>query len=236
MVAERRSFLERALDPEWWTNVTVEDLEAIRIGMRSLIQFVPKGKRNAVTLDIQDEMGELTIDDEMPAQLPGTGSYPSQLEQQLREVLQEHANDLAMIKLRSARTLNAEDVAALEAVVAQAGRGSAGSTESIDMLRERMGGDSIPAFIRRLVGLDEAAVREQFADLLSNTSFNAAQIRFIKMLVDVLVHNGGVAYEEIFQPPFDEEGSVVDIFHNKTDVIVDLRKRLERIEATAQAT
>ncbi|MFW9202564.1 DEAD/DEAH box helicase family protein [Corynebacterium striatum] len=236
MVAERRSFLERALDPEWWNNVTVEDLETIRIGMRSLIQFVPKGKRNAVTLDIQDEMGELTIDDEMPSQLPGTGSYPSQLEQQLREVLQEHANDLAMIKLRSARTLNAEDVAALEAVVAQAGRGSAGSTESIDKLRERMGGDSIPAFIRRLVGLDEAAVREQFADLLSNTSFNAAQIRFIKMLVDVLVHNGGVAYEEIFQPPFDEEGSVVDIFHNKTDFIVDLRKRLERIEATAQAT
>lgn len=236
MVAERRSFLERALEPEWWNNVTVEDLETIRIGMRSLIQFVPKGKRNAVTLDIQDEMGELTIDDEMPSQLPGTGSYPSQLEQQLREVLQEHANDLAMIKLRSARTLNAEDVAALEAVVAQAGRGSAGSTESIDKLRERMGGDSIPAFIRRLVGLDEAAVREQFADLLSNTSFNAAQIRFIKMLVDVLVHNGGVAYEEIFQPPFDEEGSVVDIFHNKTDFIVDLRKRLERIEATAQAT
>lgn len=236
MVAERRSFLERALDPEWWNNVTVEDLETIRIGMRSLIQFVPKGKRNAVTLDIQDEMGELTIDDEMPARLPGTGSYPTQLEQRLRELLQEHANDLAMIKLRSARTLNAEDVAALEAMVAQAGGGSGGSTESVDKLRERMGGDSIPAFIRRLVGLDEAAVREQFADLLSNTSFNAAQIRFIKMLVDVLVHNGGVAYEEIFQPPFDEEGSVIDIFHNKTDVIVDLRKRLERIEATAQAT
>ena len=235
MVAERRSFLERVLDPEWWNNVTVEDLEAIRLGMRSLIQFVPKRKRNAVTLDIQDEMGELTIDNEMPAQLPGTGSYPSQLEQRLRELLQDHANDLAMIKLRSARTLNAEDVAALEAMVAQAGGGSAGSEESIQVLRERMGGDSIPAFIRRLVGLDEEAVREQFSDLLGNTSFSAAQIRFITMLVDVLVHNGGVAYEEIFQPPFDEEGSVIDIFRNNTDVIVDLRNRLDRIEATAQA-
>ena len=235
MVAERRSFLERVLDPEWWNNVTVEDLEAIRLGMRSLIQFVPKRKRNAVTLDIQDEMGELSIDDEMPAQLPGTGSYPSQLEQRLRELLQDHANDLAMIKLRSARTLNAEDVAALEAMVAQAGGGSEGSEDSIQALRERMGGDSIPAFIRRLVGLDEEAVREQFSDLLSNTSFSAAQIRFITMLVDVLVHNGGVAYEEIFQPPFDEEGSVIDIFRNNTDVIVDLRNRLERIEATAQA-
>ena len=121
-------------------------------------------------------------------------------------------------------------------MVAQAGGGSADFEESVDKLRERMGGDSIPAFIRRLVGLDEDAVREQFADLLGNTSFSAAQIRFITMLVDVLAHNGGVAYEEIFQPPFDEEGSVIDIFHNKTDVIVDVQKRLERIEATAQAT
>lgn len=54
------------------------------------------------------------------------------------------------------------------------------------------------------------------------------------MLVDVLVYNGGVVYEEIFQLFFDEEGFVVDIFYNKIDVIVDLCKCFEWIEVMVQ--
>ena len=228
-VKEREGFLERVVSPEWWKTVTAEELEDIRVGLRDLIQFVPKGHRNVVTFDIADEMGEVVVSEGMP-ELPGSDSLPSHVEERLRQLLQEHANDLAMIKLRTARPLNAEDVSALEAMVADAG------LAGVDELRAQLGGDSIPAFIRRLVGLDPEAMRAEFADLMDGSTLSASQIRFVRTIVDVLVHNGGVEYKELFQAPFDEEGNLVDIFEDKFDVVIDLKTRLQRIEQSAQAT
>ncbi|KAB1501319.1 DEAD/DEAH box helicase [Corynebacterium sp. 320] len=234
-VAQHRSFMERVLNVDWWAHVTVEDLEEIRLGLRDLIQFIPKSKRSPVILDIADEMGELSVEEFTPHAAVTTVSYMTSVEQRLRDLLEEHSNNVAMMKLRTARPLTATDVATLESIVAEADGGEPGYSEGIEELRQRLGGDSIPAFIRRLVGLDKTAMLEEFQDLLNNSTLTAAQIRFIKTLVDVLVHNGGVTYEEIFQAPFDEEGSVIDIFDGRTGVIVELREHLEKIERSAKA-
>lgn len=228
MVKAKLSFLERVLDPEWWDGVCVEELEDIRRGLRDLIKFVPKGHRNIVVFDLADEMGEVVVSEDMPTGLKPTATLPSQIENRIREVLAAHANDFAMIKLRTARPLNAEDVATLERIVAEAG------AEGTDELRKRLGGDTVPAFIRRLVGLDETAIRERFADLLANTTLTASQIRFVRTLVEVLVHNGGVTFADLFDAPFDEEGNIVDIFRGNENVIFELRSRLENIEETTR--
>ncbi|QPK79095.1 DEAD/DEAH box helicase family protein [Corynebacterium lizhenjunii] len=233
VVAERRSFLERVLKPEWWEEVTVDELEAVRKGMRDLVQFIPKGSRNVVILDIADEAGEVVVDEAPSLAGAGSGSYPSLVERRLRELLAKHEDDIALQKLRRARELTNDDIAALEAMVAEAGNGEPGYAEGVDKLRASMGDVTIPAFIRRLVGLDKDAMKEKFQDLLENNNFNAVQIRFLNLLVDGLAQNGGLKFNEIFERPYDVEGNVIDIFKGSLDVVTDIRKRLEDIDNTA---
>ncbi|WIM73299.1 hypothetical protein QP028_07360 [Corynebacterium suedekumii] len=158
-VAATSETLEALLDSEWWEGVTIPDLEKVRREIRDLVEFVPRHKRQVVVLDVEDEFGNIAEVD-LPIEHASVGVNVSRVEEELRTALAGYQDSLAMQKLRTARTLTETDVEALEAMVGEAG------LEGVDEVRESLGGDTIPAFVRRLVGLDEEAMRAEFADLL----------------------------------------------------------------------
>ena len=104
----------------------------------------------------------------------------------------------------------------------------------VDEVRASLGGDTIPAFIRRLVGLDEDAMRAEFADLLEGSTLNANQIGFIGHVIKVLARNGGLTMQEAFGESFSSYGRPFDLFMNNQAVVLDLKSRLDRINATVE--
>ncbi|MDN6815105.1 MAG: restriction endonuclease subunit R, partial [Corynebacterium variabile] len=59
-------------------------------------------------------------------------------------------------------------------------------------------------FIRSLVGLDRAAVRERFAEFLDQSTYNVTQIRYVETIIDELTVNGVVEPGRLFEDPYTE--------------------------------
>ncbi|WP_286955167.1 MULTISPECIES: DEAD/DEAH box helicase family protein [Corynebacterium] len=226
-VASASATLEAVLDSSWWEGLTLNDLEKLRRDVRDLVEFVPRNKRQVVILDVQDEFGEIAEID-VPVTHAAVGVNLALVEAGLRAALAQYADSLPMQKLRTARPLNNTDIDALEAMIADIG------LEGVDDVRRSLGHDTIPAFIRRLVGLDERAMREQFDDLLHETTLGANQIAFIRHMIKALTHNGGLTIEETLTDSFSPVGRAIDVFHNNQAVILDLKSRLDRINSTAE--
>lgn len=226
-VAAARETLESLLDSTWWEGVTVADLEKVRRELRDLVEYVPRHQRQVVVLDVADEFGDIAEVD-LPVEHANVGVNVSRVEEELRTALAEHKDSLAMQKLHTARPLTDADVQDLEAMVADVG------LEGVDEVRESLGGDTIPAFVRRLVGLDEVAMRAEFADLLEGSTLTANQISFIRHVIKVLVNNGGLTLQEAFSESFYPYGRASDLFQDNQAVVLDLKSRLDRINATVE--
>ena len=218
-VAEAAETLEHYSTELWWEGITVAELETVRRELRTLVQFMDRGSRNAVVMDLQDELVEPKEVD----LLPDTGGLRSSVEERIRRVLEEHLADLAVQRIRKLKPLTAADLEVLEHIIAEAG------VESVAELREHIGGLTVVGFMRGLIGLDKSAVEAAFADLLERSQLNSVQMEFLRRIIRVLSKTGSLTMEQLFDDPFKELGSVIDVFDGNMAVVLDLKARLEQV-------
>lgn len=102
-----------------------------------------------------------------------------------RPYLRDHEDHLVLQRLRRNKQLTPEDLGALEQMLLDSGAG----TEQ-DIARATEEAHGLGLFIRSLVGLDRQAAMDAFAEFLTDTSYTAAQIRFIDLIVQHLTDNG----------------------------------------------
>lgn len=93
-------------------------------------------------------------------------------------LLQQHQDHLAIQLLKRNKQLTAEDLAALEAMLLNAGD----ERVKLEWVKDRAG--SLGVFVRSLIGLDRDAVMEAFSQYLDESRFTADQIWSIGMEVD----------------------------------------------------
>lgn len=105
-----------------------------------------------------------------------------------------------MFKLHHNRPLTDADLGALEALLL-----SPEAAGSRDNLAGVLGEEPLPAFIRRLVGLDANEVRASLNAYLAGKTLAAAQIRFIDMIVTHLTRSGVMDPALLYQRPFTDE-------------------------------
>ena len=188
----------------------------MRRQLRTLVQFMDRGSRNAVVMDLRDELVE-------PAELAllpeYAGRYHSSIEDRIRRVLEEHIDDLAVQRVRKLKPLTATDLQVLEEIVAEAGQ------ESVPELRERIHGQSVVGYVRGLIGLDESAVEAAFADFLDGSRLNSVQMEFLHRINRVLCKTGSLTMDQLFGEPFNELGTVMDVFDGDMAVVLDLAHR-----------
>jgi type I restriction enzyme, R subunit len=142
--------------------------------------------------------------------------------------LEQHADHVALHRLRRNKQLTQEDLASLEGMLLSCGVGERAELEAV---AERTGG--LGLFIRSLVGLDRAAAKEAFGDYLDGERFTAEQIRIIDMIIDELTSNGVVEPRRLYESPYtDYAPTGIDLAFPREhmDAIVDT---LQRIKGTA---
>ena len=182
------------------------------------MQFIDPGYRSEVVLDIEDELAE-PAEFNLPTETANLSH--SSVEDQLREVLEKHLDDLPIQRVRKMKPLTAMDLAALEKIIA--------GVEGIDEFRARIGDQSIVGFVRGLIGLDQEVVQEQFADFLSRSNLNAKQQEFLRRIIRVLAKTGSLTIGQLFEEPFKDLGNVFDVFPGDDTIVYDLKDRLDQI-------
>jgi type I restriction enzyme, R subunit len=197
MVAQQMALILDLQTESWWAGITLPLLEDVRLRLRELIKFLDKGEAKIVYTDFEDTIGEGT-----PVDLPGF-SNPEETRQyrlKVERFIRDHSQHITINKLRMNRQITRQDLEELERLLFTATE--VGSRERF----EKTFGDqrSLGALIRSLVGLDREAVSEAFGEFLHNTTYAAAQIRFIDQIISYLTQNGTMDPGLLYEPPFTD--------------------------------
>jgi type I restriction enzyme R subunit len=195
-ISEHGELIQDIQAPEYWQDITLPMLEAIRRRLRGLIKLIEKSKRQPVYADFQDEMGA-----EVKVDLPGFGAGLDyvRFKEKARRFLREHLEQPSIRKLQQNEPLTADDLSQLQEIMISAG---VGTFENIERARQESSG--LGLFIRSLIGLDREAAKQEFADFLSDRSSSANQIEFVNLIIDHLTEHGVMDPGLLYESPFTD--------------------------------
>jgi type I restriction enzyme, R subunit len=120
------------------------------------------------------------------------------------------------------------DLRSLEVVFLESGFGS---QVEVDLHAHEHHG--LGLFLRSLTGLDREAANDALGQFLAGKTFNAHQLHFLNLLVDVLAKNGTIDVAGLYELPFTARasGGPEDLFtESEVDAIVTV---LSEVKATA---
>lgn len=224
-VDAQRNIIERVQTQEFWDDVTIMELDMVRLAMRGLLQYLDKFRRKVYYTDFTDTIIEVT---------EGEPIYNSNdLKNYRKKVefyLKEHSNNLSVYKLRNNRRLSESDLKSLEKLLWE----ELGSKTDYE---KEYGDTPIGRLVRRIVGVDRNVVNEAFSEFLSEERLNINQIRFVNLIVDYIVANGNIDDNKVLmEEPFRSVGSITTLFKDDLgmakrimDVVADIKRNSEEI-------
>ena len=226
-VAKHIELIHDLLTDEWWQDVTLPMLETVRRKLRDLIQFIDRSAREDVYTDFQDMMGEAVEVEGLVRRDASLQNYRLKVERFIRE----HENHVTIQRIKNNQPIQAGDIDSLEAMLfAEDGAGS-----SEDFVATYGSDQPLGLLVRQIIGLDQNAAKETFADFLSLDTLTGDQITFINLIIDHLVENGVLKPEQLFESPFTDahDHGISGVLPDQAEEIVS---RIESINATAMVT
>jgi len=213
-VARELEFILEIQTDDFWKDITVEILEQIRKRLRMLVDLILPVERKIVITDFEDDIGTGdTVD------LPNvtSGMDKARFKLKMRRFIEVHANHIALQKIRRALPVTQQDIAELEAMMLGDGVATA---ESMETIRSNGG---LGMFLRQLIGLDRAAAKEAFSDIVSSQNLNADQTEFINLIIDCLSETGTIEPQLFYESPFTDinDLGITGVFSKEqsTDII-----------------
>ncbi|WP_331459029.1 type I restriction-modification enzyme R subunit C-terminal domain-containing protein, partial [Pseudanabaena sp. 'Roaring Creek'] len=202
---------------EWWQDVTLPMLEAVRKRLRSLVKLIEKQERQPIYTNFEDEMG-----DEAIVELPHFTASDSfeKFRAKARDFLRSHQDQMVIFKLRNNKQLTATDLSELEIILLANGLG-----KEEDINRAKQESHGLGLFVRSLIGLDREVAKQEFGKFLADKTLNANQIEFINMIVDYLTEHGAIAAARLYESPFTDFASqgIDSLFtSSQVDALFDL--------------
>lgn len=192
-VREQMVLIEAIAEEAWWQDVTIPMLEQARRNLRALIKLMEVRKRKIVYTDFEDEIGEGV---EIQLSIGGAGDF-ERFKLKARAFLRQHANHVALHKLRKNLPLTAIDLKELERMLMDGAIGTNG-----DIQRATQESKGLGLFVRSLVGLDRDAANAAFSEFVLERALTGNQLEFINMVVSHLTENGIVDAALLYEPPF----------------------------------
>ena len=181
------AYLQAIQENSFWEGVHLDLLEELRLRIRNLVQFIDKEERKNVYSNFEDEIVGIRVGDAVV--IPKmTGP---QYEKRVRDYLKGHLDHIAIGKLRQNAALTPSDLEELETMLVKIGEEH--GKILLDSVLQSTESPSLAYFVRRILGLDRAAVQAAFAEFLQPQNLSSAQIRFIETLIDQLTAQGVVS-------------------------------------------
>ena len=214
--------INKILHTDYVDNAGIDEFEYIRVGLRNLMKYLPKGIIKYDT-DFTDEILS-TEWNESELENDELKNYKAKAEYFVRQ----HQDNEVIAKLKSNKPLTSADIKILEEILWS----EVGTKQDYEA---EYGEKPLGEFVREIVGLDMAAAKEAFAEYLDETNLNSRQIYFVNQIVEFIVHNGMMKDLSVLQEaPFTDQGSIVEVFTDLS-VWMGIRKVIEQVNANALA-
>jgi type I restriction enzyme R subunit len=222
MIAREKDLLEHIIHNGYLDRIGIVDFEDVRVRLRDLLVFLPLGERRRYDTDFTDEILNITVIDE---------SLPSDTLEHYRKSVEwylfQHEDEPAIAKIKNNKPLGSQDIKQLETYFWV----ELGTKEQYE---KNYGDLPIGELVRSVVGLSQEAANEAFSQFLNSIQLDSRQMRFIKLLIDYIVKKGIMRDISVLtQSPFSDQGSIADLFDEKT--FHNLRHIIDDINNNATA-
>ncbi|MGI9026456.1 MAG: type I restriction-modification enzyme R subunit C-terminal domain-containing protein [Burkholderiaceae bacterium] len=228
MVRDQTALIQDVQNDEWWQDVTIPMLEALRRRLRDLIALIDKQKRKPMYTDFEDEIGS-----ETSIELSGVsvGINAAKFRNKARVFLRAHQDHVAIHKLRTNRPLTSTDLSELERMLVDSGVGGLDDVRAAASEAHGLG-----LFVRALVGMDRGAAKDALSVFLTGKTMTASQIEFIDLIVNRLTEHGLIEPRALYASPFTDlspRGPDVLFQSAELDVLISV---LEDVRQRASAS
>ena len=217
--------IEKVMSEDFWSSVTILELDSVREALRELIQYIEIRNQKIYYTDFTDEI--MFVNE-------GTSLYQTNDFKNYRKkvefYLKEHQDNIAIYKIRNNKRLSEGDMKELEKILWN----ELGSKTDYE---NEYGDTPIGKLIRKIVGVDRAAVNEAFSEFLSEERLNSNQIKFVRLIIDYIVANGNIDDNSLLmQEPFRSIGGITMLFKDDMgtakrilNVVEEIKKNSEEI-------
>jgi type I restriction enzyme R subunit len=213
-VAIHLPLIKEVQTDHYWETIDVKKLEALRIALRDLIEYLDTQKQEPIYTHFEDDLDYEGIEVREPVSKTYVSlkSYKDRVESYIRK----NKNHLTIHKLSHNISISRDELDVLEDML---------FTESVagtkEQFIEQFGKKPLGAFIRSITGLEKASLNEAFADFLQVGNLRADQMTFIKTIISYLSKNGTIDKSMLYESPFTDlnDQGISGVFDNDADLI-----------------
>ncbi|MCW8884892.1 MAG: DEAD/DEAH box helicase family protein [Motiliproteus sp.] len=231
LVRAKSDAIKTIQQPEFWQNLTFDDLEQQRLALRGIIHLRDKtgGGVTSNPLPVYDikEDAALYQTDDRPTRIVNVDYqiYRQQVEATLSPLFE---TDPVLVKIRHGEPVTELELERLNALVHI-------QNPNLDLvtLKEFFpdSGATLDQLLRTLIGMDSGVIETAFTDFVqaNHVSLNSRQQRFIALLKNHLCKFGTINIAELYEQPFtsDHYAGLDGVFPQaqQADALVALVKR-----------
>jgi len=178
----------------FWKNISLSNLERIRIDLRDLMRFLVGEPKATFEVDIEDEI----VDGGLAAGIPIVTSYKQRVFDYLAENLSTNETLQKIVRIEK---LDHKDILELEVLLWN----ELGTKEDYEKhVHNKFAGGNVAVFIRSIVGVDRSIAIDKFSQFISDNSLNSQQQEYVKTIINYVCENGDITREVIAnESPFD---------------------------------
>ncbi|BDS13111.1 DEAD/DEAH box helicase family protein [Aureispira anguillae] len=190
-VLQAQPLIEQMKNPDFYAALTHQRLDQLREEIRLLVQFLELSGVKPMYTDIKDSEAVTKVVE------PLTGYRTTIYKNRVERFIRENKENITISKLATNQPITSEELNALEQMLFD---GTNRGTKD-DFVKE-YGEQPLGKFVRSILGLDEAAANQAFADFLQVGNLRADQMTFIQNIITYLTKNGTIEKKLLFEAPF----------------------------------
>ena len=208
-IKEKIDVIKELQTENFWQNLSLSNLERIRIELRDLMKFLVGDKQATFTVDIEDEI----INGGKAKGIVTVTTYKQRVFDYLVENL---TTNTALQKILMIEKLERSDLIELENILWK----ELGTKEEYDKYTQnRFSEGNVAIFIRSMIGVNRDIAADKFSKFLDENTLNSQQQEYVKTIVNYVCENGDITREVIAnESPFDGF-DWLNVFGNNVNLI-----------------
>jgi type I restriction enzyme R subunit len=198
-VKAKSAVLQKTLDSKYWQNITIKELEVLRLELRSIMKFREDSEDDPILtpkIDVSDS--DVKIEE---YHVQGKGLEMAAYKERVEDVLiRLFDTNETLHKIKNGIPANEKDIQELISLVL-----TQHPDVNLELLKEFYPDTAghLDLAIRRIIGLDSKFLDKQFKEFIhQNPNLNPTQIKFIQMLQNHIGKYGAIKLETLFESPF----------------------------------
>lgn len=223
-VKSKEPLLRAMMNDEYWSGVTLPELENVRTELRDLVRLVDKEDKRTIYTNLTDTFtGTLAEEDASTYARFTSADYRRRME----NLIYQHKNDLVVQKIRTAQPITVEEANRLNDIFFSESR-----IQDKKAYLKALDGKPLSELIRRSLGLDQEAANAIFNTFAKTHNATTEQFSVLELLINSYISNGIVEKDMLYESPFIDDGKGLDNFSDKGRK--ELLQLIDRINQSVQ--